>query len=118
MIRINQIALPPEHNIAQLSYEAAKALRISNSKVRKLQIVRRSVDARKKPDVKIVYTVDVAVEAMKVKSSSNPAVNGRSLRRLAIINHQGHLPSRKKARLLWDLARQVCLPPFCWQWLA
>ena len=67
MIRINQIALPPEHNIAQLSYEAAKALRISNSKVRKLQIVRRSVDARKKPDVKIVYTVDVAVEGNESK---------------------------------------------------
>ena len=67
MIRINQIALPPEHNVAQLSYEAAKALKISNSKVRKLQIVRRSVDARKKPDVKIIYTVDVAVDGNENK---------------------------------------------------
>ncbi len=67
MIRINQIALPPEHNVAQLSFEAAKALKISNSKVRKLQIVRRSVDARKKPDVKIIYTVDVAVDGNENK---------------------------------------------------
>ena len=67
MIRINQIAMPPEHNVAQLSYEAAKVLKISNSKVRKLQIVRRSVDARKKPDVKIIYTVDVAVDGNENK---------------------------------------------------
>ena len=67
MIRIREIALPPEHNISQLSYEAAKALRISVSKIRKLTIVRRSVDARKKPDVKIVYTVDVAVDGNEQK---------------------------------------------------
>ena len=67
MIRIREIALPPEHNVSQLSYEAARALRISVSKIRKLTIVRRSVDARKKPDVKIVYTVDVAVDGSEQK---------------------------------------------------
>ena len=67
MIRIREIALPPEHNVSQLSYEAAQALRISVSKIRRLTIVRRSVDARKKPDVKIVYTVDVAVDGNENK---------------------------------------------------
>ncbi len=67
MIRIREISLPPEHNVSQLSYEAAQALRISVSKIRKLTIVRRSVDARKKPDVKIVYTVDVAVDGNENK---------------------------------------------------
>ncbi len=67
MIRIREIALPPEHSVAQLGFEVAKLLRISNSKVRRVQIVRRSVDARKKPDVKIVYTVDVLVEGNENK---------------------------------------------------
>ena len=67
MIRIREISMPPEHNIAQLSYEAARALRISNSKVRGIRLVRRSVDARKKPDVRIVYTVDVQVEGNENK---------------------------------------------------
>ena len=67
MIRIREIALPPEHSVAQLSFEAAQALRVSVSKIRKLSIVRRSVDARKKPDVKIVYTVDVAVDGNENK---------------------------------------------------
>lgn len=61
MIRIREIALPPEHSEHQLPFEAARLLKIQNSKILKLTIVRRSVDARKKPDVKIVYTVDVAV---------------------------------------------------------
>ena len=67
MIRIREIAFPPEHNPAQLGYEAAKLLRVPNSKVRQLRIVRRSIDARKKPDVKIVYTVDVAVDGNEQK---------------------------------------------------
>ena len=71
MIRLREIALPPEHNVAQLSYEAARLLKISNSKVRKLEIVRRSVDARKKPDVKIVYTIDVAVDGNENKILKN-----------------------------------------------
>ena len=67
MIRIREISMPPEHSVAQLSYEAARALRVSNSKIRKIRIVRRSVDARKKPDVRIVYTIDVTVDGSENK---------------------------------------------------
>ena len=67
MIRLRDIPMPPEHNAHQLQFEAARLLRVSNSKIRKLTIVRRSVDARKKPDVKIIYTVDVTVEGNENK---------------------------------------------------
>ena len=67
MIRIRDISLPPEHNAHQLRFEAAQLLRISNSKIRQVKIVRRSVDARKKPDVKIIYTIDVAVDGSENK---------------------------------------------------
>ena len=67
MIRIREISMPPEHAASQLVFEAAKLLKISNSSVKKLRIVRRSVDARKKPDVRIVYTVDVAVDGSEQK---------------------------------------------------
>ena len=62
MIRLRDISLPPEHNAHQLQFEAGQMLRISNSKIRGLRIVRRSVDARKKPNVRIIYTIDVAVD--------------------------------------------------------
>ena len=67
MIRIRDISLQPEHHVSQLQYEAARLLKISSSRVRRLSIVRRSVDARKKPDVRIIYTVDVAVEGSENK---------------------------------------------------
>ena len=67
MIRIRDILLPPEHNAHQLTYEAAKLLKISPSKIRGLRLVRRSIDARKKPDVKLVYTIDVAVDGSESK---------------------------------------------------
>ena len=62
MIRIRDISLPPEHDENQLIFEAARALRVSASKIKGLTLVRRSIDARKKPDVRIIYTVDVAVD--------------------------------------------------------
>ena len=67
MIRLRDIPLPPEHNAHQLQFEAAQLLRVSNSKIRQLRIVRRSVDARKKPDIKVIYTIDVAVEGNEKK---------------------------------------------------
>ena len=67
MIRINDIALPPEHNAHQLTFEAAKLLKISASKIKDLKLVRRSIDARKKPDVKLIYTVDVRVDGSENK---------------------------------------------------
>ncbi len=67
MIRIREISMPPEHSAAQLHYEAAKLLKIGSSRIRQLKLVRRSVDARKKPEVRIVYTVDVQVEGSEKK---------------------------------------------------
>ena len=67
MIRIRDISMPPKHDPNQLLFEAAKLLRISNSKIKSISIVRRSIDARKKPVVRIIYTVDVAVSGNEGK---------------------------------------------------
>jgi len=67
MIRIREISMPPEHSVDQLSYEAARLLKVSNSRIRQIRLVRRSVDARKKPEIRIVYTIDVRVEGNEVK---------------------------------------------------
>ena len=62
MIRIRDIQLPPEHNAHQLQFEAANILGVSNSKIHNLKIVKRSIDARKKSHIKVVYTIDVAID--------------------------------------------------------
>ena len=71
MIRIKEITLPPRHNVSQLSFEAAQLLRVSNSTIRSFKIVRRSIDARKKPDVKYNYTIDVQVSGNEEKILRN-----------------------------------------------
>lgn len=71
MIRIRDIALPPEHDSNQLWFEAAVALKISASKIKRLTIVRRSIDARKKPLVRVIYTVDVVVDGNEKRILKN-----------------------------------------------
>ena len=77
MIRIRDIQLPPEHNTHQLQFEAANILGVSNSKIHNLKIVKRSIDARKKPDVKVIYTIEVAIDGSERKILKNCARNKR-----------------------------------------
>ncbi|MCI8619314.1 MAG: hypothetical protein HFG44_04505 [Oscillospiraceae bacterium] len=61
MIRIRDIALPAAHTAYQLQFEAAKILRVSPSDLRRIKLVKRSIDARKKDAIRILYTIDVTV---------------------------------------------------------
>ena len=63
MLRIRDIAMGPEQDVTALLFEAAKILRVSASEIQSVSLVRRSVDARKKPDVKFIYTVDVTLKS-------------------------------------------------------
>lgn len=63
MIRIRDLILPPEHDKNALTYHAAQALHIKSSDIMKLEIYRRSLDARKKPELHWVYTVDVTLKS-------------------------------------------------------
>lgn len=61
MIRIGQLKLNPDHSEVQLLQMIAKTLRISEKEIRNYKIQKRSLDARKKPLLKYIYTVDVDV---------------------------------------------------------
>ena len=87
MIRIRDISMPPEHDTNQLLFEAARSLKVTGSKIRKLTIVRRSVDARKKPDVRIIYTVDVALDGNEQKILKNSGC-----KKAAIIKREFYRP--------------------------
>ena len=62
MIRINQVKMPIGHSENQLIEKAAKLLRLKVSQIKKLQIAKKSIDARKKPELFIVYSLDVVVD--------------------------------------------------------
>ena len=63
MIRIQQIKLVADckDERAALLKKAAKLLRMEPAAIQSLSLVKRSIDARKKPDICRVYTVDVKV---------------------------------------------------------
>ncbi len=63
MIRIQQIKLAADckDERAALLKKAAKLLRMEPAAIQSLSLVKRSIDARKKPDISRVYTVDVKV---------------------------------------------------------
>ena len=75
MIRIRDISLSPQQDMALLVTAAARQLRISDTQIKQLDIKKRSVDARKKHDVRVIYTVDVLVKGREdkiLKMAHNP----------------------------------------------
>nr|MBQ8244899.1 hypothetical protein [Oscillospiraceae bacterium] len=96
MIRLRDISLPPEHNAHQLQFEAAQMLHISMSKIRALRIVRRSVDARKKPDVKINYTVDVTVDGNEKKTLRASGCKRASVAPVSFYRAPKNIPAPEK----------------------
>jgi len=65
MIRIQQIKLEPGHTAEMLEKKILSALKIKKEQLESWKIVKRSIDARKKPAVKIVYVIDVTVKEEK-----------------------------------------------------
>ncbi len=60
MLRINQLKLPVGHTEAELEKQVRKILRCRENP--KITIVRRSVDARKKPELYFNYILDIQVK--------------------------------------------------------
>ena len=92
MIRIRDISLPPQQDMAQLVYAAARQLRIDHTQIKQLDIKKRSVDARKKNDVRLIYTVDVLVKGREdkiLKMAHNP--------KAAIAQEKLYTPPKGKA---------------------
>jgi len=61
MLRIGQLKLDPNHSEEDLLQKIIKTLHISKKDVKHYRIKKKSIDARKKPYLQFVYTVDVEV---------------------------------------------------------
>ena len=58
-IRINNINLSIDDNLDALENKICKKLNISKENINKLNIIKKSIDARKKNDIKLNYSVDI-----------------------------------------------------------
>ena len=105
MIRIRDISLPPQQDMSQLVFAAARQLRIDHTQIKRLDIKKRSVDARKKNDVRLIYTVDVLVKGREdkiLKMAHNP--------KASIAQDSFYEPPKpeRSAPWLWASVRQAC----------
>jgi uncharacterized FAD-dependent dehydrogenase len=62
MLRLSDLSLPLNHDSDALRACALGRLGVADAALRELQIVRRSQDARKRHDIRLIYTVDVKVD--------------------------------------------------------
>lgn len=62
MIRISNIKIKPDGNEKALYKSAAKQLSIREDEIKSLSIIKRSLDARRRPDIFYIYTVDVTLK--------------------------------------------------------
>jgi Uncharacterized FAD-dependent dehydrogenases len=62
MIRLQQLKMRVEQSEDDIKKEVAKILSISLNEINAFSIAKKSIDARKKEDIKYVYTVDVSLE--------------------------------------------------------
>ena len=79
MLRISQIKLNINEPVSSLPVYIRKALRIKDLKLKSWRIVKESVDARKKPDIKFIYTVDFEVENEQALLAKARKMKGVSL---------------------------------------
>ena len=82
MIRIGQLKLHPNHSEQELLQKIAKMLRVSEQEILRFQIRKQSIDARKKPQIQYVYTVDVEVknekQILKRQKGSQISIGGET----------------------------------------
>ena len=62
MLRISQLKLTPGHSRRELEEKLLKTLKIKKDDLLDYSIFKQSIDARKKPEICYVYTVDVTVK--------------------------------------------------------
>ena len=62
MLQISQLKLPVTHTESQLEKKLLKILKISRKDLKYYRISKKSLDARKKPELYYVYTVDFETE--------------------------------------------------------
>ena len=77
MIQITQLKLPYHHSAVELENKIRKTLRLSSNQKFTYRIVKKSLDARKKPELFMVYSVQVSCdnEAEIVKKAKNASVS-------------------------------------------
>ena len=79
MIRISNIKMPFTHTGGQLTARIAAALCVKKEQILSLRIIKKSTDARRKPDIYYIYTIDVQLpDGMEKAALRKPHCKGKA----------------------------------------
>lgn len=67
MIRLRDLQLRPDEGVEELYTLAAKKLGIAKSDILGLKIRKKSIDARKKSDIRVIYSVDISARGSEAR---------------------------------------------------
>ncbi|NCB91459.1 MAG: FAD-dependent oxidoreductase [Clostridia bacterium] len=96
MIRISQVKLPLHHDTLMLEEKICQLLKIRKEDIISWNIVRRSVDARKKPELKFVYTIDVSTgKEAKIKNKISKVHNNNIMLTKPVKYHLPDIGNKK-----------------------
>ena len=62
MLRLSELRLPLDHGPDDLEQAVLRCLKIAPARLLRCQLVKRSVDARRRDRIQLIYSVDVAVD--------------------------------------------------------
>lgn len=80
-IRVSQVKVPLDHTIDDVVQKACKKIKIDLSEVRAYELVKKSIDARKKDALTYIYSIDVVLKQqrkLKVKDKDVMVVEKQS----------------------------------------
>lgn len=86
MIRINQIKLTPDHSSEELLRAVIKSLKLKGKPELTYRIVKKSIDSRHKPEIKFIYSVDVAIKGLR-KSDEERLIKKVNDKNIMLTNH-------------------------------
>ncbi len=75
MITLQQVKLPISHTKEELEKKILKTLRIKKEELLGYEIRKQSLDARKKPELFFVYTIDASVKKRRDRNKKNKRKN-------------------------------------------
>ncbi|WP_346749526.1 type ISP restriction/modification enzyme [uncultured Brachyspira sp.] len=128
MIRISQIKIPIKENTRdKIILECSRKLRINKSNIESYKINKRSIDARKKPDLFYVYELDLVVKDEEVILRRSKDIRKTPKENYKFednekyfkwtINLKKYFTKNKKIKFNDKFTVQALYRPFCKQYL-
>ena len=93
MLRINEIKMSIDAEDDELYLQAAKVLHVKPADIEKLSVFKRSIDSRKREDIKFIYTVDV-----KLNGNEEKVLKRCDSRRVSVSEFYEYVPVEMKRK--------------------